>query len=134
MKAWTDLGILGSFESGFSATAAKAGDEHDLDQDRVRWPAGRSDAVISGMTIGQQQRKGSSAGDRRRCAIVKERTHRTGPPGHRTDPDLKVHVHHGFAAVALNPTHKAPKDAKVLSSLSISGDLVDEFQQIDLAA
>lgn len=34
------------------------------------------------------------------------------------DPDLKVMFITGFAAVALNPDSKAPRDAKVLSSPS----------------
>ena len=42
------------------------------------------------------------------------------------DPDLKVMFITGFAAVALNPDSKAPKDAKVLSKPFHLRDLVNE--------
>ncbi len=42
------------------------------------------------------------------------------------DPDLKVMFITGFAAVALNPDSKAPKDAKILSKPFHLRELVDE--------
>ena len=45
------------------------------------------------------------------------------------DPDLKVMFITGFAAVALNPDSKAPKDAKVLSKPFHLRDLVDEVNK-----
>ena len=50
------------------------------------------------------------------------------------DPDLKVMFITGFAAVALNPDSKAPKDAKVLSKPFHLRDLVDEVNKILAAA
>ena len=47
------------------------------------------------------------------------------------DPDLKVMFITGFAAVALNPDSKAPKDAKVLSKPFHLRDLVDEVEKDD---
>ncbi|XKM41491.1 response regulator CpdR1 [Rhizobium ruizarguesonis] len=46
------------------------------------------------------------------------------------DPDLKVMFITGFAAVALNPDLKAPKDAKVLSKPFHLRDLVDEVNKM----
>ena len=42
------------------------------------------------------------------------------------DPDLKVMFITGFAAVALNPDSKAPKDAKILSKPFHLRELVEE--------
>lgn len=46
------------------------------------------------------------------------------------DPDLKVMFITGFAAVALNPDSKAPKDAKVLSKPFHLRDLVVEVERL----
>ncbi len=46
------------------------------------------------------------------------------------DPDLKVMFITGFAAVALNPDSKAPKNAKVLSKPFHLRDLVDEVNKM----
>ena len=46
------------------------------------------------------------------------------------DPDLKVMFITGFAAVALNPDSKAPKDAKVLSKPFHLKDLVAEVERM----
>ena len=46
------------------------------------------------------------------------------------DPDLKVMFITGFAAVALNPDSKAPKDAKVLSKPFHLRDLVNEVERL----
>ena len=46
------------------------------------------------------------------------------------DPDLKVMFITGFAAVALNPDSKAPKDAKVLSKPFHLRDLVLEVERM----
>ena len=46
------------------------------------------------------------------------------------DPNLKVMFITGFAAVALNPDSKAPKDAKVLSKPFHLRDLVDEVNKM----
>jgi len=46
------------------------------------------------------------------------------------DPDLKVMFITGFAAVALNPDSKAPKDAKVLSKPFHLRDLVSEVERL----
>jgi two-component system cell cycle response regulator CpdR len=46
------------------------------------------------------------------------------------DPDLKIMFITGFAAVALNPENKAPKDAKVLSKPFHLRDLVDEVERL----
>ena len=46
------------------------------------------------------------------------------------DPDLKVMFITGFAAVALNPDSKAPKDAKVLSKPFHLKDLVNEVEKM----
>ena len=46
------------------------------------------------------------------------------------DPDLKVMFITGFAAVALNPDSKAPKDAKVLSKPFHLRDLVEEVNKM----
>ena len=46
------------------------------------------------------------------------------------DPDLKVMFITGFAAVALNPDSKAPKDAKILSKPFHLRDLVSEVQRL----
>ena len=50
------------------------------------------------------------------------------------DPDLKVMFITGFAAVALNPDSKAPKDAKVLSKPFHLRDLVNEVEKMLAAA
>ncbi|TIW84989.1 MAG: response regulator, partial [Mesorhizobium sp.] len=50
------------------------------------------------------------------------------------DPDLKVMFITGFAAVALNPDSKAPKDAKVLSKPFHLRDLVNEVEKMLHAA
>src|SRR4029078_10457762 len=50
------------------------------------------------------------------------------------DPDLKVMFITGFAAVALNPDSKAPKDAKVLSKPFHLRDLVNEVEKMLKAA
>jgi two-component system cell cycle response regulator CpdR len=46
------------------------------------------------------------------------------------DPDLKVMFITGFAAVALNPDSKAPKDAKVLSKPFHLRELVAEVERM----
>src|SRR3954452_22467046 len=46
------------------------------------------------------------------------------------DPDIKVMFITGFAAVALNPDSRAPKDAKVLSKPFHLRDLVNEVQRL----
>ncbi|MEM0900577.1 MAG: response regulator [Pseudomonadota bacterium] len=46
------------------------------------------------------------------------------------DPDLKVMFITGFAAVALKPESKAPKEAKVLSKPFHLRDLVDEVDKM----
>src|SRR3546814_16528990 len=46
------------------------------------------------------------------------------------DPDLKVMFITGFAAVALHPDSKAPKDAKVLSKPFHLRDLVSEVERM----
>jgi two-component system cell cycle response regulator CpdR len=46
------------------------------------------------------------------------------------DPDLKVMFITGFAAVALNPDSKAPKNAKVLSKPFHLRDLVTEIERL----
>jgi len=45
-------------------------------------------------------------------------------------PDLKIMFITGFAAVALNPNSRAPKDAKVLSKPFHLKDLVDEVERM----
>ncbi|MBZ0163822.1 MAG: response regulator [Notoacmeibacter sp.] len=50
------------------------------------------------------------------------------------DPDLRVMFITGFAAVALNPDSKAPKDAKVLSKPFHLRDLVNEVDKLMDAA
>jgi two-component system, cell cycle response regulator CpdR len=50
------------------------------------------------------------------------------------DPDLKVMFITGFAAVALNPDSKAPRDAKVLSKPFHLRDLVNEVGKLLQAA
>ena len=50
------------------------------------------------------------------------------------DPDLKVMFITGFAAVALNPDSKAPRDAKILSKPFHLRDLVNEVEKILQAA
>ena len=49
-------------------------------------------------------------------------------------PGLKVMFITGFAAVALNPDSKAPKDAKVLSKPFHLRDLVNEVEKMLQAA
>ena len=49
-------------------------------------------------------------------------------------PDLKVMFITGFAAVALNPDNKTPKDAKVLSKPFHLRDLVNEVERLLKAA
>ena len=46
------------------------------------------------------------------------------------DPDLKVMFITGFAAVALNPDSKAPKDAKILSKPFHLRELVEEVGKL----
>ena len=46
------------------------------------------------------------------------------------DPDIKIMFITGFAAVALNPDSKAPKDAKVLSKPFHLRDLVNEVEKM----
>jgi len=46
------------------------------------------------------------------------------------DPDLKIMFITGFAAVALNPDSRAPKDAKVLSKPFHLRDLVREVERL----
>src|SRR6478736_9687584 len=46
------------------------------------------------------------------------------------DPDLKVMFITGFAAVALNPDSKAPKDAKILSKPFHLRELVNEVEKM----
>ena len=46
------------------------------------------------------------------------------------DPDLKVMFITGFAAVALNPDSRAPKEAKILSKPFHLRDLVDEVEKL----
>jgi two-component system cell cycle response regulator CpdR len=46
------------------------------------------------------------------------------------DPDIKIMFITGFAAVALNPDSRAPKDAKVLSKPFHLRDLVNEVQKM----
>jgi two-component system cell cycle response regulator CpdR len=50
------------------------------------------------------------------------------------DPDIKVMFITGFAAVALNPDSRAPRDAKVLSKPFHLRDLVNEVQRMLQAA
>ena len=50
------------------------------------------------------------------------------------DPDIKVMFITGFAAVALNPDSKAPKDAKVLSKPFHLRELVNEVEKLLAAA
>src|SRR5918998_134877 len=50
------------------------------------------------------------------------------------DPDIKVMFITGFAAVALNPDSKAPKEAKVLSKPFHLRDLVNEVEKLLAAA
>ena len=50
------------------------------------------------------------------------------------DPDLKVMFITGFAAVALNPDSKAPKDARILSKPFHLRDLVAEVSKMLEAA
>lgn len=46
------------------------------------------------------------------------------------DPDLRIMFITGFAAVALNPENKAPKDAKVLSKPFHLKELVDQVEKL----
>ena len=46
------------------------------------------------------------------------------------DPDIKVMFITGFAAVALNPDNKAPRQAKILSKPFHLKDLVNEVQRL----
>ncbi|MGO9742989.1 MAG: cell cycle two-component system response regulator CpdR [Roseiarcus sp.] len=50
------------------------------------------------------------------------------------DPEIKVMFITGFAAVALNPDSRAPKDARVLSKPFHLRDLVHEVQRLLAAA
>ena len=50
------------------------------------------------------------------------------------DPDIKVMFITGFAAVALNPDLRAPRDAKVLSKPFHLRDLVNEVEKLMQAA
>ncbi|MHA1524886.1 MAG: cell cycle two-component system response regulator CpdR [Alphaproteobacteria bacterium] len=46
------------------------------------------------------------------------------------DPELKIMFITGFAAVALNPDNKAPKEAKVLSKPFHLNELVSEVEKL----
>ena len=46
------------------------------------------------------------------------------------DPEMKIMFITGFAAVALNPDNKAPKDAKILSKPFHLRDLVQEVKRL----
>jgi len=46
------------------------------------------------------------------------------------DPDLKVMFITGFAAVALNPASKVPKEAKILSKPFHLRDLISEVEKL----
>ncbi|WP_137391659.1 cell cycle two-component system response regulator CpdR [Rhodoligotrophos defluvii] len=46
------------------------------------------------------------------------------------DPTLKIMFITGFAAVALNPDNKAPKEAKILSKPFHLRDLVSEIERL----
>jgi two-component system cell cycle response regulator CpdR len=46
------------------------------------------------------------------------------------DPDIKVMFITGFAAVALNPDSRAPRQAKILSKPFHLRDLVTEVQRM----
>jgi two-component system cell cycle response regulator CpdR len=46
------------------------------------------------------------------------------------DPDIKIMFITGFAAVALNPDSKAPKNAKILSKPVHLRELVNEVQKL----
>ena len=46
------------------------------------------------------------------------------------DPDIKVMFITGFAAVALNPDNRAPREAKILSKPFHLKDLVNEVQRM----
>ena len=50
------------------------------------------------------------------------------------DPNIKIMFITGFAAVALNPTHQAPKDAKILSKPFHLRELVQEVERLMEAA
>ena len=50
------------------------------------------------------------------------------------DPDLKVMFITGFAAVALNPDSRTPKDARILSKPFHLRQLVDEVEKMLSAA
>ena len=50
------------------------------------------------------------------------------------DPDIKVMFITGFAAVALNPDNKAPRDAKILSKPFHLRELVNEVEKMLAAA
>jgi two-component system cell cycle response regulator CpdR len=50
------------------------------------------------------------------------------------DPDLKVMFITGFAAVALNPDSRAPREAKILSKPFHLRDLVNEVEKMLQAA
>jgi two-component system cell cycle response regulator CpdR len=50
------------------------------------------------------------------------------------EPSLRIMFITGFAAVALNPDSRAPKDAKVLSKPFHLRDLVDEVNKMLMAA
>ena len=56
------------------------------------------------------------------------------PAATEIDPDLKVMFITGFAAVALNPDSKAPKDARILSKPFHLRDLVAEVSKMLEAA
>src|SRR4028119_2298152 len=50
------------------------------------------------------------------------------------DPDMKIMFITGFAAVALNPDNRAPRDAKILSKPFHLRDLVNEVEKMLAAA
>ncbi len=54
--------------------------------------------------------------------------------GTELDPDMKVMFITGFAAVALNPDNRAPRDAKILSKPFHLRDLVNEVEKMLQAA
>lgn len=49
------------------------------------------------------------------------------------DPNIKIMFITGFAAVALNPSNQAPKDAKILSKPFHLRELVNEVERLMVA-
>ena len=64
------------------------------------------------------------------CLLRRRQSHWRALLDTELDPDLKVMFITGFAAVALNPDSKAPKDAKVLSKPFHLRDLVEEVNKM----